>query len=90
MTNIIDKKLNQCDQASDHLFETWQKFVKNLDEVEGGKKADIDVSLIMTEVKIVETLGRQAMLNINAGNLTHKAINSKNKVMIEAEKKQAS
>jgi hypothetical protein len=83
MAKTLDEKLNQCDQMSDHLFETWKKFVDNVDGKNGGKKSAIDIDLIMTEVKLTETLGRQAMLHINAGNYANRVISMKNKHQIE-------
>ena len=65
----------------DNLFNTYTKFMNNQNGVEGGKKQFIDIDLIMTEVKLVETYGKQMMMDIHAGNLMHKAVNSKNKAI---------
>lgn len=70
----IDKQLINSDAMSDHLFETYKKFTNNMDRKNGGQRANIDIDLIMTEVKLVETYGRQIMLKINAGNMAVKAI----------------
>ena len=63
----------------DNLFKTYTEFMNNKTGENGGKKSAIDIDLIMTEVKLVETYGKQMMLDIHAGNLMHKAVNSKNK-----------
>lgn len=80
MSTIIEKRLQECDQMSDHLYKTWKKFIDNVDGKNGGKKQNIDLDLIMTEVKLVETQGRQAMLNINAANSAYKGIKAEEKI----------
>ena len=83
----IDKQLKNSDAMSDHLFQTYKTFIDNVDGVNGGKKSAIDMDLIMGEVKLVETYGRQIMLKVNAGNMAVKAL--RNSVRDESKKLKA-
>jgi hypothetical protein len=85
---IYDEDIRVSRQMRKNLYDTYIEFMNNKKGINGGKKSNIDLDLLTFELKQVELYGKQMMMELHFGNLAIKALNSKNKILIEEDKKE--